>query len=76
VQHLEVLGPELIMVMPVTAKPVSAARDVIGAAPLDEGPLLRVKRTSIIGGLMSAFDPQPDMTLTCQNRREQAISNC
>jgi hypothetical protein len=43
VQHLEMPVPELIMVMPVIAKPVRNATDAVGAAPLDEGPLLRCK---------------------------------
>ena len=54
-QHLEMPVPELIMVMPVIAKPVRNATDAVGAAPLDEGPLLRC-RTSIICSLMPAFD--------------------
>jgi hypothetical protein len=49
--------PELIMVMPVIEKPVSKATDAVGAAPLDQGPLLRVKRTSNNCGLMPALDP-------------------
>jgi hypothetical protein len=42
---------------PVIGKPVSAAPDAVGAAPLDEGPLLWEVRTSIIRSLMSAYDP-------------------
>jgi len=49
--------PVMIMVMPVIAKPVRNATDAVGAAPLDEGPLLRC-RTSIICSLMPAFDPR------------------
>jgi hypothetical protein len=41
----------------VIQSPVSDATDADSAAPLDEHPLLRDKRTSIIGGLMSAFGP-------------------
>jgi hypothetical protein len=55
VQHLEVLVPVMIMVMPVIERPVSDATD---AAPLDAGPLSREVRTSIICSLMPAFDPR------------------
>jgi hypothetical protein len=45
---MEVLVPVLIMVTPVIGKPVSDATGAVGTALLDEGPLLKEVRTSII----------------------------
>jgi hypothetical protein len=47
----------LFMVASVIERPVSDATDAVGAAPLDEHPLLREVRTSIMRSLISAFDP-------------------
>jgi hypothetical protein len=58
----------MIMVMPVIAKPVIDTPDAVGSL-LDEGPALRGKRTSIIRGLMSAFDhPATDVASPKQSQ--------